>query len=245
MSDTVQVMRISQILDLNTLVVVGAIEGVSSGTDLLVLSIGAPVPGTNAPLVLPKATVEVTQASAHYLIARPPYVVVPNMFAAVLAESQRPKKIRPQLQIDEKEVQGNPSQEPIRVGDIVIKERDLASYVDVLARQPLQGSDLIATRLAGSWLHAWDRTTNSGTEPARIEKDGRYFINGVHCFDLKSATFDPATQVLSFDKVGVPSNPNPYSKTINQREDLKVISDRELRGNVRGQSHITLSYSRE
>jgi hypothetical protein len=244
MGTNIPVMKISQLLDLNTVVVGGAISGIPKGSTLLVLSVGAPVPGTDAPLVLPKTELEVTQSTAHYLVARPPLVEVSsNLFTAAL-ELQRTKMVRPQLQIDEKELQGNPALSPVRIGDIVIRQGDLASYVDILAKGPSGQSDVIRNHLAGIWLHTWERPTNRGSEEARIQDDGRYIIDNSHCFDIKNATFDPTTSELSFDKIGVPTNPNPASRNLHQREDLKVVSPKELRGTVRGEPHLTLGYVR-
>jgi hypothetical protein len=241
---TVQVMKVSQLLDLNTIVVVGDISGIARGAGLVVVSVGAPVPGTSAPLVLPKVDLEVTQTSGHYLIARPPMVEVPNAFTSLVIDSQRPKRVRPQLQVDEQELLGNPAQKPVTVGDTVIRANDVADYVDMLAQGGSGGSDVLQRVLVGRWLHSWDRATNSGTENARIDSDGKYFIDNVHCFNISNVTFDPMNKTVLFDKVGVPGNPNPGSRNLNQREDLKFVSESELSGAVVGQPHIKLNYVR-
>lgn len=240
----VQVMRVSQLLDLNTIVVVGDIAGISRGTNLVVVSVGAPVPGTTAPLVLPKVDLEVTQTSAHYLIARPPMIEVASAFTSLVLDAQRPKRVRPQLQVDEQELLGNPAQKPVTVGDTVIRNVDVADYVDMLAQGAPGDTDILRRMLSGRWLHSWERTTNKGVEDVRIDEDGKYYIDSVHCFDVVNIAFDSLTRTVTFDKIGVPSNPNPGSRNLHQREELKFISDKELKGIVIGNTNIKLGYLR-
>jgi hypothetical protein len=128
---------VSQILDKTTLVIAGAgVETLLEGDILLVLAKGAPLTGTDIPVFVPKAKVEVTLAAGPYAIARPPEVKVVHRdyFAPMLPGGERVSVERPTLRATESQMTGNPAFVPIGVGDPVVRPADLKTYVKSASR---------------------------------------------------------------------------------------------------------------
>jgi hypothetical protein len=133
------VLEIVAISDATTLIVAGdGVGELREDEELYVLSVGqGKVPKTNAPLVFPKAKVEVTFAAGVYAIVRPPVeeFTVPSSFAAIeaITGNRTVRKRRP-LDVDEAAMIGRPRSGPIAVGDPVVRTKDLADYIQYLAR---------------------------------------------------------------------------------------------------------------
>lgn len=132
MAEDLVVLKISQILDRTTVIVAGSgVNKIRPLEDLVVVAVGQPVFGTQAPLVVPKARLEATVITEHYLIARPP---VTNQ-ASLLSVMDSMKKGRSALTVSDEDLQGNPGQEPVRVGDIVLRADEISDYVTHLVKE--------------------------------------------------------------------------------------------------------------
>jgi len=132
----VPIYQVVAILDRTTVLVAGGgIEAVSVGSDLLVLAVGAVIPGANVPLVVPKARLEVTQNAGKYVIARPPEIETESTWTALMAAARSTTvRQRPPLSVDEKTMLGNPGAVAVKVGDPVIRETQFREYA--LSLQP-------------------------------------------------------------------------------------------------------------
>lgn len=126
-------MEVSEILDKTTFVITGkGMESVQRGSRLTILAVRGKVKNTNAPLVLPKATVEVTSHAGEYVIARPQITESDESLGGILAltmNSKRTVRRREPLQVEDDSLTGNPAHAPVKVGDPVIREEDLSEYV--------------------------------------------------------------------------------------------------------------------
>ena len=144
---SVPVFKVLKILDKTTLVVGGDAQVVDliEGERLVVLSVGQEiVEGLDAPLVVPKAQVEVTTNAGAYVFARPEETVTehevstPSGLSYLMGNYEKREKVkkssRPFLSVAESQISGNPARVPIQIGDPVVKERDLKDFVQELAK---------------------------------------------------------------------------------------------------------------
>lgn len=136
---TLPELEVTALLDRRTVVVGGrGLDVLHIGEQLLILAVGNPLPGVGARLVMPKATVEVLQhAGAYVLAASPAQEEEVASSLSVFMNRSTPKIVRrrPDMNVDEKAIIGNPANEPVRVGDPVIRPSDLADFVAALAAE--------------------------------------------------------------------------------------------------------------
>jgi hypothetical protein len=132
-------LKVLRILDPQTLVLGGAgLDKIHEGTDLIVVAVGPKIEEAGgAPVVLPKANLEVTQHAGAYVIARPPLrevEVAASSLASVLAATASTRKVkqREPLTVPENEVSGNPATRVVRLGDSAIRKDDLKNFVAFL-----------------------------------------------------------------------------------------------------------------
>lgn len=130
------ILKIVAFVDSTTVVITGhRVDDLRMGDSLYVLAIGVTyVPEANIPLIVPKAAVEVTFAPGPYVLAQAPMVEKQTTgdLAASLAAmvgGTRTVKFRPALTTDEKSFIGNPANEPIKIGDVVVRARDVSNYI--------------------------------------------------------------------------------------------------------------------
>lgn len=123
--------RVAQVLDRSTVTITGPIENIWEGVDLVVVAIGAIVPGTTERLVIPKARLEVTSTARTYAVAQSKErsrTVERPTFAILSMTERHTVREREKLNVLDKELVGNPAAGPIRVGDVVIKKEDLKEF---------------------------------------------------------------------------------------------------------------------
>ena len=135
-------LRVAAILDKTTLVISGTgIDQLHKDEDLWVVGTGPVVANTDLPLVVPKGTVAVTMIAPAYVIAKPEIVEeevpVHSVFAGIMPPQPGYKTVkrRPALNVDEQSLAGNPGSTPIRVGDAVIRPKDVGAFVALLAQE--------------------------------------------------------------------------------------------------------------
>ena len=95
-----------------------------------VLAVGREIPSLRVPLVLPKASVYVTNVAGPYVVARTATYEVTIEILPVLGGRKETR--RRELPVNEKELVGNPASSPVAVGDPVIRAGDEALYVTYL-----------------------------------------------------------------------------------------------------------------
>jgi hypothetical protein len=139
--DDVPMMRVSDILDRTTLVIAGpGVEKLTVGEELHIFAVGKEISGLGIPLVVPKATVEVTSVAGVYAIARSPeYTEKVSAFA--LDMFGRTVSKRDALNVDEKSLKGNPGSAPIRPGDPAVQLSKLPELVKALAAVAAKSSE--------------------------------------------------------------------------------------------------------
>lgn len=131
------VLEISAFLDAATVTIVGhRVDFLMEGDELYVLGVGMlMVPKTDAPLVVPKATIEVVAQAGDYAVAKTPprETLVPIGVAAMvrqLSEGLETQYRSQPLSRDETQFLGNPGHSRVSTGDLVIRKKDLVAYVD-------------------------------------------------------------------------------------------------------------------
>lgn len=135
------VLEIKAFVDASTVVLVGPkASQLKEGDELFVVGIAdTNIPGTDLPLVAPKATLVVSFPAGVYVLARTPLKIVTvdliSSFSTVLEKSQRPK-----LTTDSSQFIGNPGNRPVQVGDAVVPSGNLADYIKWLATIKAQPS---------------------------------------------------------------------------------------------------------
>lgn len=130
----IEPLKVEKILDKYTLILTGsrkALDNTVEGLALVVLYIAPDAVG-GLPLVLSKGTVYVKHHLGVYLIAstdaeRKTAPLFTSVLGIAAIDSRSP------LNVDEKSLSGNPSNEPIRVGDLVVPLTSLRAYVEQLA----------------------------------------------------------------------------------------------------------------
>jgi len=89
---------------------------------------------------VPKATIRVTTATGPYAVARTlsyeVEVTEPSPFAVITAPTKRTETRRYQLTVDDKQVSGNPANNPVSVGDPVIRPGQLPQFIIFLKSNP-------------------------------------------------------------------------------------------------------------
>ena len=78
----------------------------------------------------------------------------------------------------------------------------VAIYIIRLAKRKT-GREVSIDLLEGTWLNQWTINGRTNSEICQIQNDGRYFINGTHCFDVTDISYNSITQRISFVKVSV------------------------------------------
>ena len=146
MNHDVPIFKVLRILDKRTLVIGGDlldVELLSVGKSLSVLSKAGPmIPELNLPLVIPKAVVIVTANMGAYVIAQPEEQTFDtSILTSMFIQKTRS---RPNLNVNESLLTGNPAAVPIDIGDVVVKTDDVAAYVGKLARDALSAKGLPA-----------------------------------------------------------------------------------------------------
>ena len=133
-------LEVVAIADTTTLIVAGpGVDKLTDGDELYILAVGEGlVPKTNAPFVIPKGKVEVTFPAGVYAIVRTPIEEIsqPSSFAAIqyaLGEATRLVSRRHPLEVDQAAMIGMPRKSPVKVGDPVVRTKDLASYIQYRA----------------------------------------------------------------------------------------------------------------
>lgn len=136
------VFKIEQILDKTTFIITG--ENVSlliEGEILSILAKGPDLKPLNVPVYLIKGTLEVTSVTSAYAIARPPIQtkVEPATYLGALSalsssQSAKTVRYRPTLDVPADEERGNPSNEKIITGDILVRKADYRNFVDSLIK---------------------------------------------------------------------------------------------------------------
>lgn len=135
-------LQVSEILDKTTLVVVGSgIDSLREGETLVVVAVGAPVGSTGVPLVVPKAKLEVTSVLSQYAIVRPEAEEVEERPISTMLAMTAGRKYwrRPALDVDEKDLRGNPARTNIARGDPVLRLSDVKAYSAFLGRKTNEG----------------------------------------------------------------------------------------------------------
>lgn len=131
------VLEISAFLDFSTVTLVGArVHFLEEGEELYVLGLSSVVvPKTSAPLVVPKATIEVIAQAGAYAVAKTPAkeTLVPTGTAALMRQLvdglETQFKSQP-LTKDESQFLGNPARSRISVGDTVVRKADFIRFVE-------------------------------------------------------------------------------------------------------------------
>ena len=62
--------------------------------------------------------------------------------------------------------------------------------------------------MVGKWMNEWTVNGSTGREILKIDKEGKYFIDGEHWFTLKDFKYDILENKISFIKSGVKENDN-------------------------------------
>jgi hypothetical protein len=141
MTESVPVFLIAQILDRHTVVLVGdRIHVLSDRPSLIIVAHGPEVPGTQCPLVIRKADLQVDEVAHRYAIAKTPkrketatVRSVKNSLLPFSIQETTSEKPQADLNVPQNELQGNPARQPVRTGDVVIRELDYDKYVAGLA----------------------------------------------------------------------------------------------------------------
>jgi hypothetical protein len=115
---------------------------IDEGDELYVLGISeANIPKLNVPLVVPKASLEVTANAGVYILAKSPKleVLVPSplfggALASMLGDTVRTLE-RMDISKDREQFLGNPGRGYAKVGDVVVQKSDLAKYISWLKKQ--------------------------------------------------------------------------------------------------------------
>lgn len=143
----IPILKIARILDSKSTVLVGhGLNKINKHDGLIVLSIDKKIPGTKTLLVVPKESLSVETQTNDYIIAKTPIREVQefsglSLFAST--QTGRTVKRRKDFLVDENEISGNPENAPIKIGDVVIREEDLARFVEALKNLGPEGIDRI------------------------------------------------------------------------------------------------------
>ena len=125
-------LEIVSFVDAETAVVVGPhSEDIKEGDDLYILGIGfSIIPQANVPLIAPKARVQATFAAGPYVLVKSPAkeVTLDLMQKSFLGVSSS-YFTRDKLSNAEQSFLGDPGREPIKIGDTVVRVKDLAAYI--------------------------------------------------------------------------------------------------------------------
>lgn len=129
-------LEIKAFVDATTVVLVGhRTEELQEGDELYVLGIGdVNIPGTDMPLVTPKAKLEVTFPADVYALARSPAEItrVPRfLVSAALTEMMTGQTVerREPLTKDESQFLGNPARKPVQIGDAVVPAKRIGDFI--------------------------------------------------------------------------------------------------------------------
>ncbi len=134
------ILEIAAFVDSTTAIVVGhRVAMLKEGDELYVLGIGEiDIPKAGVPLVVPKASLEVTASAGVYAVTRSPaeQTLVPSPLAtyAELFERMQTISRRNPLIKDDIQFLGNPAKAPVKIGDVVVLKDDLSKYVVWLSK---------------------------------------------------------------------------------------------------------------
>lgn len=140
-NDEFRPMEVAQILDKTTVVISGGgASKLKVGDTLHILAVGREIPMLRVPLIVPKATVNVTNVAGAYVIARTTtYEVEVDPLGTLklsigAALGPRRETVRRELNVNEKELLGNPATSPVTVSDPVVAEGQLPQFIAYLQK---------------------------------------------------------------------------------------------------------------
>jgi hypothetical protein len=82
--------------------------------------------------------------------------------------------------------------------------------------------------LVGSWKNEWIINGQNGSEICQIQRDGKYFVKGKHCFTLDNFSYDYKSNTITFSKISVLSGDNrtlPNELNVNNNDLISGFED--------------------